>query len=167
MVIADSSNNNNNKDEVIGNNALSPTNNIIRKLGFKDIVLRMRDERAGMIQTQEQYTFCYLALVDKLEEILRVLEYKNESWFFKNLDSKECFKLLQSKPHGSFLFRASSVPGCIVLSTVTGKEVINARIGISEQGFNFENKLFPSLAKLVESRHHILVHPILRQAKQQ
>eukprot|EP01103_Thecamoeba_quadrilineata_P008452 TRINITY_DN18193_c0_g1_i1.p1 TRINITY_DN18193_c0_g1~~TRINITY_DN18193_c0_g1_i1.p1 ORF type:complete len:324 (-),score=44.32 TRINITY_DN18193_c0_g1_i1:136-1107(-) len=33
-------------------------------------VLRLRKERPGMVQTKEQYIFCYLALYEELEEIM-------------------------------------------------------------------------------------------------
>lgn len=55
----------------------------------------MRDERAGMVQTQvmeylisskcpqEQYAFIYMSLLDKLKEVLKILEYKNEAYVLK------------------------------------------------------------------------------------
>lgn len=47
-------------------------------ISLKEIVLKMRDERAGMVQTMEQYSFIYQSLLEKLKEILKILEYKNE-----------------------------------------------------------------------------------------
>jgi len=142
--------------------ANSTTNKTISAVNLKDLVLRMREERAGMIQTQEQYAFCYMSLVDKLTEILKIMEYKNEGWYHKGLDLEHCTQLLEGKPHGSFLFRSSSTPGCIVLSAVNGKSILNARIEVSFKGFTLENEIYPTIAKLVESRHQVLVHPILR-----
>ena len=83
-------------------------------------------------------------------------------WFHKNLDSNQANQMLQNKSHGSFLFRASSLPGCIVLSAVSGKNVLHARITVSEKGFELEKDVYPSLTKLVESRKSVLIHPLLR-----
>jgi len=133
-------------------------------VGFnlKDTVLKMREQRAGMVQTEEQYVFCYMSLLDKVQDILTLISYKNERWFHKNLDSNQANDLLLNKPHGAFLFRASSVPGFIVLSAVSGKNVLHARIAVSEKGFELETDTYPSLTKLVQSRSKVLMHPILR-----
>jgi len=129
---------------------------------LKQNILKLREQRAGMVQTEEQYAFCYLSILNTVIHILNLIGYKNEKWFHKNLDSNEANKLLQTKPHGSFIFRASSAPGCIVLSAVSSKNVLHARISVSEKGFELEKDIYPSLTKLVESRRQVLMHPILR-----
>lgn len=99
-------------------------------------------------------------------------------WFHKNLSSAETIKLLSTKPHGTFLFRASSSPGinsqrllltyfctqdCIVLSMVSGKDVLHARISVTlERGFKFEDKTYPNLRALVESRYADVVALLLK-----
>jgi len=134
------------------------------KLEFKSVVLRMREERAGMIQTQEQYTFCYHAALDKLEGILKILHYKNEAWFHKNLVGDSVVdKLMQTKSHGSFLFRPSNLPRSITLSGINGRDIFHARIEVSENGFNVDGEMYPTLLELVESRKQVLLHPILIQ----
>eukprot|EP01119_Soliformovum_irregulare_P025711 TRINITY_DN9599_c0_g1_i3.p1 TRINITY_DN9599_c0_g1~~TRINITY_DN9599_c0_g1_i3.p1 ORF type:complete len:958 (-),score=241.53 TRINITY_DN9599_c0_g1_i3:32-2623(-) len=134
------------------------------EFNLKKLVLKFREQRAGMVQTQEQYVFCYLSLMDKVGDLLQLLAYKNEQWFHKNLDSNQANQMLQGKSHGTFLFRGSSVPGFIVLSAVSGKNVLHARIGVSADGFEMEGGYFPTLTKLVESRYQVLVHPILRSS---
>jgi len=96
-------------------------------------------------------------------DVLKLMDYKNEKWFHKNLDANQASQLLQNKPHGTFLFRSSSVFGFLVLSAVSGNTTLNARIGISLKGFELEKELFPSLTALVQTRRSVLIHPILRQ----
>jgi len=36
-------------------------------INVPETVLRLRDERTGMVQTQEQYEFCYLAILEEIE----------------------------------------------------------------------------------------------------
>jgi len=86
-----------------------------------------------------------------------------KKWFHKNLDSNQANQLLKNKPHGSFVFRGSSISGFIVLSAVSGKNVLHARIALSEKGFELETDTYLSLTKLVESRRQVLVHPLLHQ----
>jgi protein tyrosine phosphatase len=128
----------------------------------KATLLAIRDQRAGMVQTVEQYQFCYQVIVDKLNEVLELLQYKNELWFHKGLESKKAQAMLKRKPHGTFLFRDSSAGGCIVLSAVNGKNVLHARISVDHRGFQIENDFYPSLAKLVNSRSKVFMSPILR-----
>jgi len=132
-------------------------------INIKKIVLHMREQRAGMVQTPEQYAFCYLTLLEQVPDIWRIIDYKNEKWYHKNLDSNQANLMLQNKPHGTFFFRSSSVPGFLVLSAVSGKNSLNARIGVSINGFELEKDSFISLTALVESRKTVLIHPLLRQ----
>jgi len=129
----------------------------------KESLLRMREERAGMVQTKEQYVFVYMSLVDKLSEILKLLEYKNEKWFHKNLDSNQTTQMLSNKPHGTFMFRASSVPGYIVLSAVSGKNILHARVAVTDRGFQLEDEVYLNLTAMVSSRRNVLIHPILHK----
>jgi protein-tyrosine phosphatase len=138
------------------------SSSLATSVDIKEVVLKLREHRAGMVQTVEQYIFVYMSLNEKLNDLLKLLNYKNEKWFHKTLDSNQANQLLQHKPHGSFVFRASSVPGFLVLSAVSGKNVLHARISVSEKGFGLEQDTYPSLSALVDSRRQILVHPILR-----
>jgi protein tyrosine phosphatase len=128
----------------------------------KATLLAIREQRAGMVQTVEQYQFCYQVIIDKLNEVLELLQYKNELWFHKGLESKKAQAMLKRKPHGTFLFRDSSAGGCIVLSAVNGKNVLHARISVDHRGFQIENDFYPSLAKLVNSRSKVFMSPVLR-----
>jgi len=133
------------------------------KMDLKEIVLKMREDRAGMIQTHEQYIFCYTSIIEKVKQILQVIDYKNELWFHKNLEPTAAQQLLETKPHGTFLFRESSVPGFIGLSAVNGKNIFHTRVGVSEKGFSMDSEWYPSLIKLIESNREVLHLPILRQ----
>ena len=46
-----------------------------------------------------------------------------ESWFFGDLTSGESVELLRGKPDGTFLFRFSSIKGCLAVSYVQNGEV--------------------------------------------
>jgi hypothetical protein len=75
---------------------------------------------------------------------------------------QQTIELLAGKPHGTFLFRASSIPGFIVLSAVNGFDLWHVRIAVSEQGFKVDNETYPSLTALVKSRPDYLISPINR-----
>lgn len=48
------------------------------KFDLKKSVLRMREQRAGMIQTKDQYLYCYISLQEKVTKYKTMLAYKNQ-----------------------------------------------------------------------------------------
>jgi protein tyrosine phosphatase len=44
---------------------------------IKSTVLKIRKERAGMVQTKDQYYFIFQSLREKIADYLRILDYKN------------------------------------------------------------------------------------------
>lgn len=81
-------------------------------LDFKDTVLRMRQQRVGLVQTKDQYVFCYLTLKETLPFFEKLISYKNEKWFHKNLNQAQATQLVGGKPVGAFLFRGISFLSC-------------------------------------------------------
>lgn len=46
---------------------------------------------------------------------------------------------------------------------MTGKEIVHARIGVTEKGFQMDNENYSTLSELVKSRPQVLVYPVVRQ----
>ena len=42
----------------------------VKAVDLKRVVTNLRKQRAGMVQTEEQYIFCYHALLEELKEVL-------------------------------------------------------------------------------------------------
>ena len=38
-------------------------------INVPETVLRLRSERTGMVQTREQYEFCYMAILEEIEDL--------------------------------------------------------------------------------------------------
>jgi len=132
-------------------------------LSLQATVLRMRDHRTGIVQTMEQYKFCYISLLDKVKEILNVIEYKNERWFYPHMDANQAAQQLQKKPEGTFLFRSNGSGPYIALSIANKKEIIHTRVTVTEKGFQLDGESYQTLSELVEKRRQILKYPLQRK----
>jgi len=131
---------------------------------IKQTVFKVRENRAGMIQTKEQYTFCYLSLVERLTKLLDIMSYKNQRWFYNQQNAPN----LRGKPNGTFLVHyqptnQDTKVGHIVIAVSKGVEVQNFLCHVSEKGFTFNGTTYPSLVKLLESNPNLFKNPLYKQ----
>ncbi len=147
----------------------------------KKSVFRLREDRAGMIQTKEQYVFCYLSLVDRLTKYLTVLSYKNQRlvvceltnscsrWFHADADKSKAMELLRGKPEGTWLVRpvSSNEPsliGCIIFCVVKSRAVVEWPCKANERGFSLASSTSPpfqTMINLIENTPE-LVNPLYK-----
>jgi len=131
-------------------------------LDVKRLLIRMRSQRSGLVQTADQYKFCYLTMVDLIAPVSEMLLYKNEKWFHKGLKGPQAATLLKDKPPGTFLFRVSSEKGYIVLTANPEGKVMHFKIKVFKEGFQIENGgLFPDLHEVVKSKPKSFQQPLL------
>ena len=144
---------------------------------IKKGTLRIRQQRAGMIQTKEQYLFCYLALKDwysstnvtrmsdmqRIPRFQKLLAYKNQKWFHKSVTESVAQEILRSRPVGSFLVRPSNEHGRIAISFVNeGGNVIHHQIVPNDNGFLYNNKLYPTMLDVLKGNPHLFKHPLYK-----
>jgi len=131
---------------------------------IQETLTRMRMDRIALVQNKEQYVFCCLAIRDTLEEYLRILAYKNESWFHRTSNPALAAQTLSKSAFGTFMFTPSNEPGCLALSFVSrgdNNELTTKKIDIyvSDAGFEHNNETFANLTALVHSQPTMFLRP--------
>jgi len=137
---------------------------------IQETLIRMRMDRIALVQNKEQYVFCCLALRDTLEEYLRVLAYKNESWFHRTSNPAQAAQTLAKSAFGTFMFVPSTEPGCLALVFISrgeSNQLIPKKqeIFVSDGGFEINSEVFPTLTSLVHSQPSALLRPYAARNK--
>ncbi|CAF1284927.1 unnamed protein product [Rotaria sordida] len=100
-------------------------------------VIKMRQERAGSVQTEDQYLFVYLALMDFIKR-QQIIQEKNHNLELRN--SKKSFELDQINK----------------LSLINTSNIINLQESISQQIKTSNDSLVTNIQHLISSTNDII-----------